>query len=245
MCLTLLAERRMAWRTAKRGHGRLTELALGALGAIRRTDFSRRIESILRRGPGLRPATGRAFAAVFAAGVLGAGGALAHAPQVISFEPAVALAPEPAVARQQASTGTGSVASLETGKARMQDVVFHPDQVHAANVYAAEVRSASIHKAAHVSASRAAGTSAALSRHQVRTKAKPQPVRAVAVARADSTEDAPMEEEQRELQRSFMILTSWQESMPVPVLVRLPDGRTFLATYNPTPAHTGWIVFQL
>ncbi len=82
-CLTTLAEKGLARRTAS--------LALGALGSFaRQSELSRRVYGILYRQPGLSPARSRAVAAVLVLGLAGAGAELARSPELVSFEGPVA-----------------------------------------------------------------------------------------------------------------------------------------------------------
>jgi hypothetical protein len=214
---------------ARREHGRLTALALGALGVIRRTEFSRRIESILSRRPGLSPAMGRVFTAVFVAGTLGAAGVMAHAPELVAFEPGV----RPEVAQSMALPSPRMVAGRSArtaamGTARMEDVVYHPQAVAAKPV-----------------AVRQTVKPVAKARARVVAVAEPQQERADTVIdpTARFLQIAQQLNEQQEQQ--IMLLTKWRDSVPVPVAVKLPDGRIIFLNYPVTPTQAGWIVFQL
>jgi beta-lactamase regulating signal transducer with metallopeptidase domain len=77
-CLATLAERRLEHRSA-------LSLSLGALGALGRSELSRRVYSILHRQPALSPARTRAVTAMLAIGLAGAAIELARSPQLVSF----------------------------------------------------------------------------------------------------------------------------------------------------------------
>jgi beta-lactamase regulating signal transducer with metallopeptidase domain len=90
-CLATLAERRLEHRSA-------LSLALGALGALGRSELSRRVYSILNRQPALSPARTRAVTAMLAIGLAGAATEIARSPQLVSF-----TAPTPASDAQSAA----------------------------------------------------------------------------------------------------------------------------------------------
>jgi len=77
-CLTTLAERRLEHRS-------VLSLALGTLGALGRSELSRRVYSILNRPPSLSPARARAVTAMLAIGLIGCAAVLARSPQLVSF----------------------------------------------------------------------------------------------------------------------------------------------------------------
>lgn len=122
-CLTTLAERRLEHRSA-------LSLALGALGALGRSELSRRVYSILNRQPSPSSARTRAVTAMLAIGLAGCATELARSPQLVSF-----TAPTPTSAQQSAAavlpplpvSQSWNPAGL-TAPAGYRNVVFHgPD----------------------------------------------------------------------------------------------------------------------
>jgi beta-lactamase regulating signal transducer with metallopeptidase domain len=206
-CLTSLVERRLEYRH----RNRLTLLALGAVGAVRRSDFSRRIESILGFGQRStsKPAHARALAGLLVAGVLGCAFVLAHAPQLVSFTTTTAA---PSVSAQMFDATR--VHTSRNPSARYVNAVFHDPGTAVVN--------------AHV-------------RRLPKRQLKLKPHAAVPVAPMAAVYSATVPRPNR----SWMVLSSWQRSAVQPVLVTLPDGRTFLATYAADPNQAGWLILQL
>jgi beta-lactamase regulating signal transducer with metallopeptidase domain len=128
--LASIAERRLQHTL----HRRVFALALGALGAngiLRgRPEFSRRIEGILDRRNGARPALTGAVAAALVLAVAGVGAVLARSPELVSFAPTAGT-----TAAATASSGhvlMGEMAARQPTRrmppfpeARSQNVVFH------------------------------------------------------------------------------------------------------------------------
>ena len=203
-CLTTLAERRIEHC----GHSRLTVLALGAVGAIRQSEFSRRIEKILgfNRRSTLAPVYTRALAAVLVAGVLGAAAIFAHAPQLVSFaddvqSPAAQPVTKAALVEREA---THSAASF-------QNVVLHQPSMEVA--------------------------AKQMPRPLKRKISRPASIASEQNIRQTTSVQSPY--------RQLVVLTGWHPSAPQPLLVRLPDGRTFLATYAAELNQPGWLLIQL
>jgi hypothetical protein len=216
-CLTSLAERRLEHRS----HARLTVLALGAVGAIRRSEFSRRIESILGWRSTLNPAPSRALAAILITGIFGAAATLAHAPQLVSFT--AAPQPQPTAVLLPAAQGLRTNRQQEA--ARFENVVFHPSQPVPHPLQPA------------------AGSFIAPGSAKPKLKSKPHRLTPAIQIDAVYSEAAPRRN------RRWMVLASWHQSAPQPVLVTLPDGRTFFATYAADPDASmdqpGWLIIQL
>jgi hypothetical protein len=206
-CLTSLAERRLEHC----GHDRLTVLALGAVGAIRRSDFSRRIERILGWRSALNSASSRALASLLIFGVLGGAATLAHAPQLVSFTGGEQAQPVAAAMLSHQAVLTNKTATNHS--ARFEYAVFHAQPV--------------------------AGNSPAPRRARLKAKLKPHSVDPAIQNDAFSIEAVQKQNPQRSL------LTSWRQNAPQSVLLSLPDGRTFLATYAVGPNQAGWFIIQL
>ena len=123
-CLATLAERRLQYRSA---HRSALSLALGALGALGRSELARRVYSILNRQPSLSPARTRAVTAMLAVGLAGCAAELARSPQLVSF-----TAPIPTSAQQSAATIAPAPLSSQpwdpaglAARPGYQNVVFH------------------------------------------------------------------------------------------------------------------------
>jgi beta-lactamase regulating signal transducer with metallopeptidase domain len=123
-CLATLAERRLQYRLA---HRSALSLALGALGALGRSELSRRVYSILNRQPSLSPARTRAVTAMLAVGLAGCAAELARSPQLVSF-----TAPTPTSTQQLAAASIPAPPASQpwdpaglTAPAGYQNVAFH------------------------------------------------------------------------------------------------------------------------
>ncbi len=222
-CLTSLAERRLA-------HGRgnsLAALALGAMGALRRSEFSRRIESILSRKSADARLPFRGPLAFATTALLGFAVAATQAPQIVSFAPessstrraAVTPAPDPIFSQH---------ANESREQSRFVNTAFDlPDRT---------LSTARRRKAGSARQGKGEKFTAARPSRKLATG---QSAPATRLAEMTDTPAAPPPEQ------GWMVLTSWHQSAPNPMVVTLPDGSTLFATYPATPTEVDWLLIQL
>lgn len=217
--LTSIAEMRMERRT----HGRVFALALGILGAARilrnRSEFGRRIETILDNRRSANPVLAGIVAAILAVSVIGAGLGLAHMSRLVSFElPSIS----PGVAASKSQENASATLSVRLGAQTgdrppyAQRVGFHlsaaGQRVAAKASNRAAFRTASVHAVGRTIPSAPHGKAQWLVLTDQSTGSR----------RKDTF--GPVVE---------------------PLLVRLSDGRFYATPYAAVPVQDGWLIVQL
>jgi beta-lactamase regulating signal transducer with metallopeptidase domain len=233
-CLTTLAERRLQYRAEHRSAFSLSLGALGAFGALGRSELSRRVYSILNRQPSLSPARTRAVTAMLVVGLAGCAAELARSPQLVSF-----TAPTPTL---QAKTTTAPSSPTPqpwepsglNSHAGYQNVVFHSPRNRRAD--AAPQPRMTLLKATMPTAptpstwSAATGASAAVKEpraQMIQTTARTDPQPA-AIARHRASQ---------RLAQSFIVTTSW--TMTETVTGSPAEGTTGQPSEDPNSARPG------
>ena len=235
-CLTSIAELRLE----RKMHRRVVALALGVFGTARLlrgpSEFSRRIESILRRRPTMNPMVAQMVAAVLVLGVFGAGVELMRAPQLVSFGSDASVAKvdrangrfaglqiRQADYRVGEARSIGDLGAKGTGTAREATFVV-PSKVVAPR---ARPRTRS-----------SANTMSETLPPAVATSGQALPRTISANASAGRPQTSRTEDQ-------WMVLTSFDETAPARVVVRTSDGRFYVAPYAAVPVRDGWLIVQL
>lgn len=254
MCLASIAEMRLE----RNLHRRVVALALGVLGAagfVRgRSEFGRRIESILGRRAAGSPVIASAIAAVLVAGVLGAGFELVRVPELVSF------APESRV--QELAAGNSATVSVEGmyRDGRVERVAFREPSsaLRGAGPRSEEgVRQVSLslgHRTVpqrlkpHETGS-AYGTAEAMPLGKTRYFPADKVVRSGKTGLSAAGQVAtPRQGHGRSKvpKARWMVLTSFDEHASARVVVRLKDGRLYVVSYAAAvPVQDGWLLVQL
>jgi beta-lactamase regulating signal transducer with metallopeptidase domain len=221
--LTSIAERRLDLRASKK----LAALALGATGMLRRrSEFSRRIESILGRRASVNPAMASGLAAVLVAAIMGSAAGLAHAPQLVSFGPSAGAEIQQASASAAPFANTPHMRASQTLSSEREES-------------AVRYENASFHVPAK--------TGVPVARSVVARTAKNRLMPQIH-GRSLAASTASM----RNVERPFVVLTSSkysEDDAPVSqVLLATPDGRIFLVPiylHAAVPTQDGWLIVQL
>jgi len=239
-CLATLAERRLQYRAA---HRSALSLALGALGALGRSELARRVYSILNRQPSLSPARTRAVTAMLAVGLAGCATELARSPQLVSFTastpaPQSAAANIPALPASQPWNPTGLAS-----RPGYQNVVFHdPNSPRTRRADAAAQPHMTLLKATMPAASSVSTWSdtagaPAVPKAPARVKA---PAAQMIQASAKTTAPAAKHPAIQQLAESYVMMTSWtMTTMTETVTEATPESTTGQPSGESTTARPG------
>ncbi len=266
-CLTSIA----AMRLERKMHRRMVALALGLLGTAGmlrgRSQFSRRIEGILGRRAVMNPMLARVVAVVLVIGVFGAGVELMRSPLLVSFGPR-AISGDVAVdggghyggARAMdagfhvgQAKAMGDLVARGAGNTREVNLVVQAQGVPQRRTLRSKRVAHGMAKPLPINtmgfSANTMGFSAqrtGLSDHRAALptqRAGFEAVREVASKDAGAIRRRIKTESSAEEQ--WMVLTSTEEDAPARVVVRMGDGRFYVAPYAAVPVRDGWLIVQL
>jgi len=198
---------------------RAAALSLGAWE--KQSELAQRVHSILRRGEGMGRVQARVVMSVLVLGLVGGAAELSRCPQIVSFSGGTG--PSHAEAQSFASAG-----------ADYQAVAFHSST---ALVPKAGMAHETLLKASMPMSS--AGQPL-LKRSDLASR-RHRSVPAAALIRAKQNRGM---EQARQMQR-WVVLTSWEESLPPRMVLTVSSERGFSSSYAAVPTVDGWLVIQL
>ncbi len=235
-CLATLAERRLHYRSAHRSG---LSLALGALGALGRSELSRRVYSILNRQPSPSRARTRAVTAMLAVGLAGCAAELARSPQLVSFtapaqQSAATIAPAPFARQPWDPTGLAA-------RPGYQNVVFPgPNSPRGRRADAAVQPHMTLLKATMPAAPSVptwSDTAGALAAPKVPVRVRAPGAQMIQASAKTIRQPAAKRPAIQRLAQSYVVMTSW--TMTETITEAAPESSTGQPSGGSTAVHPG------